>query len=102
MAWAAVVAAIVGLPGGTIAWATDKETLVIGVETDPHRMDPHASTTWHTFRVLLHVFEDFVEGDLRHNDQPRPRIVPALAESWGTKCQPRKSTVRAFKAADQP
>ncbi len=78
----AVVAAIVGLAGGTIARASDKDTLVIGVETEPQWMDPHSSTTWHTFRVLLHVFEGFVEEDLRHSDQPRPGITPALAESW--------------------
>jgi peptide/nickel transport system substrate-binding protein len=82
MAAAAVVAAIVGLSGGTTARAADRQTLVIGVETEPQRMDPHSSTTWHTFRVLLHVFEGFVEEDLRSNDQAPPRIIPALAESW--------------------
>jgi hypothetical protein len=45
----------VGLSGGTTARAADRQTLVIGIETEPQRMDPHSSTTWHTFRVLLHV-----------------------------------------------
>jgi peptide/nickel transport system substrate-binding protein len=45
-------------------------------------MDPHASTTWNTFRILFHVFEGFVDEDLTRNDLPNPPIVPALAESW--------------------
>lgn len=64
------------------AAAANAETLVIGVEADFSRMDPHTSGTWNTFKIIRHVFESFVEEDLTDGDVAQPPIVPALAESW--------------------
>ncbi len=59
-----------------------EKTIVIGIEADVNRLDPHASTSWNTFRELLHMFEGFVAEDLTRSDVGTPPIVPALAESW--------------------
>lgn len=64
------------------AQATPKDTVAIAIEANLSRMDPHASTTWNTFRVLMHVFEGFVAEDLTLDNVEQPPIVPALAESW--------------------
>ncbi|MFO1035297.1 MAG: ABC transporter substrate-binding protein [Geminicoccaceae bacterium] len=64
------------------ASATDKDTLVVAVEADLARLDPHISGTWNTFKVLSHVYEGFVAEDLLTPGQSIPAIVPSLAESW--------------------
>lgn len=57
-------------------------TVVFAVESDFSRLDPHASRTWNTFKVIRHIFETFVEEDLTKGGDAVPEIVPALAESW--------------------
>jgi peptide/nickel transport system substrate-binding protein len=57
-------------------------TLVVAVEADFSRMDPAASRTWNTFKVVRHIFEGFVEEDLTKGGDAVPEIVPALAERW--------------------
>lgn len=57
-------------------------TVVIAIEANLSRLDPHASTTWNTFRVIMHIFEGFVAEDLTVDDVDTPPLVPALAESW--------------------
>ncbi|MEM1345150.1 MAG: ABC transporter substrate-binding protein, partial [Pseudomonadota bacterium] len=51
-------------------------------EADLARLDPHISTTWNTFKALLHLYEGFVAEDLLATGVETPPIVPALAESW--------------------
>lgn len=70
------------VPGNAQAQATPENTVAIAIEANLSRMDPHASTTWNTFRVLMHVFEGFVAEDLTRDDVEQPPLVPALAESW--------------------
>ena len=70
-----------GTLAGIPAWA-DGNTVVMGVESDFSRLDPHASRTWNTFMVVRHIFESFVEEDLTKGPDVAPAIVPALAESW--------------------
>ncbi|MEM1344699.1 MAG: ABC transporter substrate-binding protein, partial [Pseudomonadota bacterium] len=60
----------------------DDSTLTIGIEADLARLDPHISTTWNTFKALLHLYEGFVAEDLLATGVETPPIVPALAESW--------------------
>ena len=67
---------------GGPALAADKDTIVIGVEADLARLDPHISGTWNTFKVLSHIYESFVAEDLLAQGVSIPPIVPALAESW--------------------
>ena len=57
-------------------------TVVMGVESDFNRLDPHASRTWNTFMVVRSIFESFVEEDLTKGPDVKPAIIPALAESW--------------------
>ncbi len=57
-------------------------TVVIAIEANLSRLDPHASTTWNTFRVIMHIFEGFVAEDLTVDNVDTPPLVPALAESW--------------------
>lgn len=57
-------------------------TITIAVESDFSRLDPHASRTWNTFKVVRHLFETFAEEDLTKGPGVAPQIVPALAESW--------------------
>jgi len=80
----AVALAAAGLNAITSAGAraADADTLVIDVEADLARLDPHISGTWNTFKVLSHIYEGFVAEDLLRSDMTRPPIVPALAESW--------------------
>lgn len=70
------------MPEDATAQATPKDTVAIAIEANLSRMDPHASTTWNTFRVIMHVFEGFVAEDLTRDDVEQPPLVPALAESW--------------------
>jgi peptide/nickel transport system substrate-binding protein len=60
----------------------DKNTLTIGIEADLARLDPHISTTWNTFKALVHIYEGFVAEDLLATNVSTPPLVPALAESW--------------------
>ncbi|MEM6487193.1 MAG: ABC transporter substrate-binding protein [Pseudomonadota bacterium] len=60
----------------------DENTLTIGIEADLARLDPHISTTWNTFKALLHIYEGFVAEDLLVTGVSTPPIVPSLAESW--------------------
>jgi peptide/nickel transport system substrate-binding protein len=69
-------------PTDALAQATPDNTVAIAIEANLSRLDPHASTTWNTFRVLMHVFEGFVAEDLTRDDVEQPPLVPALAESW--------------------
>lgn len=62
--------------------ALAETTLVVAVEADFSRMDPAASRTWNTFKVVRHIFEGFVEEDLTKGGDAVPEIVPALATSW--------------------
>lgn len=71
----------IGTMAAIPAWAGDT-TIVFAVESDFSRMDPHASRTWNTFKVVRHIFESFVEEDLTKGPGVNPEIVPALAESW--------------------
>jgi peptide/nickel transport system substrate-binding protein len=77
-----VAALLAGTALGSPARAADRDTLVIAVEADLARLDPHISSTWNTFKVLSHVYEGFVAEDLLTPNQTIPAIVPALAESW--------------------
>lgn len=70
------------MPEQANAQATPKDTVAIAIEANLSRIDPHASTTWNTFRVIMHVFEGFVAEDLTRDDVEQPPLVPALAESW--------------------
>jgi peptide/nickel transport system substrate-binding protein len=70
------------MPEDANAQATPQDTVAIAIEANLSRMDPHASTTWNTFRVIMHVFEGFVAEDLTRDDVDQPPLVPALAESW--------------------
>lgn len=86
-AWKGMVAAgtfalaLSNLPFATEVRAAEN-TIVVAVESDFSRMDPQASGTWNTFKVLRHIFEGFVEEDLTKGGSEVPQIVPALAESW--------------------
>lgn len=80
MALASALAATT--PLSRLARAADNDTIVIAVEADLARLDPHISGTWNTFKVLSHVYEGFVAEDLLTPGQTIPAIVPALAESW--------------------
>ncbi|MEM6677828.1 MAG: ABC transporter substrate-binding protein [Pseudomonadota bacterium] len=60
----------------------DDTTLTIGIEADLARLDPHISTTWNTFKALLHIYEGFVAEDLLATGVTTPPLVPSLAESW--------------------
>ncbi|MCA3446513.1 MAG: ABC transporter substrate-binding protein [Rhodobacter sp.] len=62
--------------------ALAETTIVVAVEADFSRMDPAASRTWNTFKVVRHIFEGFVEEDLTKGGDAVPEIVPALATSW--------------------
>jgi len=73
--------AALGAGSGSSALAAES-TIVVAVESDFGRMDPHASGTWNTFKVLRHIFEGFVEEDLTKGGSAVPEVVPALAESW--------------------
>lgn len=77
---AAFALALSGLFFGNEARA--ESTIVVAVESDFSRMDPQASGTWNTFKVLRHIFEGFVEEDLTKGGSEVPQVVPALAESW--------------------
>ena len=70
------------MPEQAIAQASPDNTVVIAIEANLSRLDPHASTTWNTFRVIMHIFEGFVAEDLTRDDVEQPPIVPGLAESW--------------------
>ncbi len=67
---------------GAVAPAFAQTTVVMAVEADFNRMDPAASRTWNTFKVVRHIFEGFVEEDLTKGGDAVPEIVPALAQSW--------------------
>ncbi len=66
----------------TFPVSAEKNTITIGIEADLARLDPHISTTWNTFKALLHMYEGFVAEDLLAENVETPPIVPALAESW--------------------
>ncbi|WP_372966328.1 ABC transporter substrate-binding protein [Marinobacter sp.] len=82
LAAAIAVSSLSLAPEQANAQATPKDTVAIAIEANLSRLDPHASTTWNTFRVLMHVFEGFVAEDLTQDNVEQPPIVPALAESW--------------------
>lgn len=73
---------VTGLALALAAPALAETTIVMAVEADFSRMDPAASRTWNTFKVVRHIFETFVEEDLTKGGDAVPEIVPALAESW--------------------
>ncbi|MEM8993106.1 MAG: ABC transporter substrate-binding protein, partial [Pseudomonadota bacterium] len=73
--------AVTALAPAPQALADDK-TLTIGIEADLARLDPHISTTWNTFKALLHMYEGLVAEDLLATGVSTPPLVPALAESW--------------------
>lgn len=82
---------LAGLLAGTATFAgamapvavmAQDTTLVIGIEADLARLDPHISGTWNTFKALSHIYEGFVAEDLLVTGVDTPPIVPALAESW--------------------
>jgi peptide/nickel transport system substrate-binding protein len=79
---ASVLAATVLLAATAPGRAADNGTIVIGVEADLARLDPHISGTWNTFKVLSHIYEGFVAEDLLATGVDSPPIVPALAENW--------------------
>jgi peptide/nickel transport system substrate-binding protein len=79
----------VGALGGALAMghplaarAADQKTLILAVEGDPSRLDPHTNSLWLTYRVVYHMFESFVGQDLAVAAAERAPIVPALAERW--------------------
>lgn len=80
----AALALAIGAAGAINATPAFAEgnTVVFAVESDFSRLDPHASRTWNTFKVVRHIFESFVEEDLSKGPDVKPEIVPALAESW--------------------
>ncbi|MFT4133655.1 ABC transporter substrate-binding protein [Labrys sp. (in: a-proteobacteria)] len=78
---AALVAGGLAVFGTSQAFAAGN-TITFAVESDFSRLDPHASRTWNTFKVVRHLFETFVEEDLTKGPDIAPKIVPALAESW--------------------
>lgn len=78
----ALLTASVGITASVGSAAAAGNTIVMAVESDFSRLDPHASRTWNTFNVVRHIFESFVEEDLTKGGPDAPKIVPALAESW--------------------
>ena len=72
------------LAGGdySAARAADQKTLILAVEGDPSRLDPHTNSLWLTYRVVYCMFESFVGQDLTAAGAERAPLAPALAESW--------------------
>ena len=79
--------ALVALAAGSLfaadnpAQAQDK-TIVLAVEGEPSRLDPHTHVLWLTYRETFHIYESFVQQDLTIKDVDRPPVIPALATSW--------------------
>jgi len=75
--------AALALAGGVAAPASaETKTLVLAVEGEPSRLDPHTHTLWLTFRQVFLIYEGFVQQDLTVKDVPIPPLKPALATSW--------------------
>ena len=70
-----------GVRGGQAAQAQGK-TIVLAVEGEPSRLDPHTHVLWLTYRETFHIYESFVQQDLTIRDVERPPVIPALATSW--------------------
>jgi len=81
----ACVAAFAGL-AATIAVAppaaAQGKTVVMAIEGEPGRLDPHTHALWLTYREVYLMFESFTQQDLSRADVDIPPIKPALAESW--------------------
>ena len=58
------------------------KTIILAVEGEPSRLDPHTHVLWLTYRETFHIYESFVQQDLTIRDVERPPVVPALATSW--------------------
>jgi peptide/nickel transport system substrate-binding protein len=58
------------------------KTLVLAIEGEPSRLDPHTHVLWLTYRETYLIYESFVQQDLTIKDVPRPPVIPALATSW--------------------
>jgi peptide/nickel transport system substrate-binding protein len=76
------IAALAAASALSTAQTAQAQTITLGIEAHVGRLDPHASTSWNTFRVILHMYEGFVAEDLTRDDVDTPPLVPALAESW--------------------
>lgn len=76
----------IGVAGTAVssnALAQDRsESLVLAIEGEPTRLDPHTNALWLTYRIVYHVFESFVAQDLSDATVERTKLVPALATTW--------------------
>ena len=52
------------------------QTLTVGIEGDPPRLDPALSTTFIDTQVLNQIFDKLVDID------QKLKIIPGLAKSW--------------------
>ena len=82
---------------GALPASAAGNNIVFAVESDFSRLDPHASRTWNTFKVIRHIFETFVEEDLTKGGSATPEIVPALAESWDVSADGKSYTFHLRK-----
>jgi peptide/nickel transport system substrate-binding protein len=78
---AALAALVITAAIGPLATAQEK-TVVMAVEGEPGRLDPHTHALWLTFREVYLIFESFTQQDLSVANVDIPPIKPALAESW--------------------
>jgi peptide/nickel transport system substrate-binding protein len=84
----ALVAGIagLGLAAATFGFVSSahaqQKTVVMAIEGEPGRLDPHTHALWLTYREVYLMFESFTQQDLSRADVPIPDIKPALAESW--------------------
>ena len=76
------IGGVLGKAVVSVVYAAEQKTLILAVEGDPSRLDPHTNALWLTYRVVFHLFESFVSQDLTISDVTRAPVVPALAESW--------------------
>jgi peptide/nickel transport system substrate-binding protein len=75
-----VAVALVGMSG--IAALAQTKTVVMAVEGEPGRLDPHTHALWLTYREVYLIFESFTQQDLSVANVGIPPIKPALAERW--------------------
>jgi peptide/nickel transport system substrate-binding protein len=75
-----IAVALAGMGGGP-ALAQSK-TVVMAIEGEPGRLDPHTHALWLTYREVYLIFESFTQQDLSVANVATPPIKPALAESW--------------------
>lgn len=62
--------------------ATNKKTLIIGIESETDVLDPQRAGGWVTFRINNQIYDSLVTEDLSTSSEKTPPLKPGLAEKW--------------------